>query len=60
MGNIKPENEFTYEEERKIAQQNNAYLPKRKSNRWMIMSVFLMEVSAVAGLLYLVYRIVYT
>jgi hypothetical protein len=60
MGNTKPDNELTYEEERQISQQNNTYLPKRKLNRWMIMGVLLMEISSVAGLLYVVYRIVYT
>ena len=53
----KLEKELSYEEERQIAQKNNAYLPKRKLNRWMIMGVLLMEISAAAGLLYLVYRI---
>jgi len=43
-----------------MSQQNNTYLPKRKLNRWMIMGVLLMEISSVAGLLYVVYRIVYT
>lgn len=51
------EKKLTYEEERQIAQKNNTYLPKRKLNRWMIMGVLLMEFSAAAGLLYLVYRI---
>ena len=51
------EKELSYEEERQIAQKNNTYLPKRKLNRWMIMGVLLMEFSAAAGLLYLVYRI---
>ena len=53
----KLEKELSYEEERQIAQKNNIYLPKRKLNRWMIMGVLLMEISAAAGLLYLVYRI---
>ena len=53
----KLEKELSYEEERQIAQKNNPYLPKRKLNRWMIMGVLLMEISAAAGLLYLVYRI---
>ena len=53
----KLEKELSYEEERQIAQKNNTYLPKRKVNRWMIMGVLLMEISAAAGLLYLVYRI---
>ena len=53
----KLEKELSYEEERRIAQKNNTYLPKRKLNRWMIMGVLLMEISAAAGLLYLVYRI---
>ena len=51
------DNELSYEEERQIAQKNNSYLPKKKLNRWMIMGVLLMEFSAAAGLLYLVYRI---
>ncbi len=51
------DNELSYEEERQIAQKNNTYLPKRKLNRWMIMGVLLMEFSAAAGLLYVVYRI---
>jgi hypothetical protein len=53
----KPEIELTYEQERQIAQKNNTYLPKRKLNRWMIMGVLLMELSAAAGLLYVVYKI---
>ncbi len=53
----KLEKELSYEEERQIAQKNNTYLPKRKLNRWMIMGVLLMEFSAAAGLLSLVYRI---
>ena len=53
----KLEKELSYEEERQIAQKSNTYLPKRKLNRWMIMGVLLMEISAAAGLLYLVYRI---
>ena len=53
----KLEKELSYEEERQIAQKNNTYLPKRKLNRWMIMGVLLMEFSAAAGLLYVVYRI---
>ena len=53
----KLEKELSYEEERQIAQKNNTYLPKRKLNRRMIMGVLLMEISAAAGLLYLVYRI---
>ena len=53
----KLEKDLSYEEERQIAQKNNTYLPKRKLNRWMIMGVRLMEISAAAGLLYLVYRI---
>ncbi len=55
--NANLEKKLTYEEERQIAQKNNTYLPKRKLNRWMIMGVLLMEFSAAAGLLYLVYRI---
>ena len=51
----KLEKELSYEEERQIAQKSNTYLPKRKLNRWMIMGVLLMEFSAAAGLLYLVY-----
>jgi len=51
------EKELSYEEARQIAQKSNTYLPKRKLNRWMIMGVLLMEFSAAAGLLYLVYRI---
>ena len=51
------DNELSYEEERQIAQKNNTYLPKRKHNRWMIMGGRLMEFSAAAGLLYVVYRI---
>ena len=51
------DNELSYEEERQIAQKNNTYLPKKKLNRWMIMGVLLMEFSAAAGLLYVVYRI---
>ena len=54
---VRLEKELSYEEERQIAQKNNTYLPKRKLNRWMIMGVLLMEISAAAGLLYLVYRI---
>jgi len=57
MSDGKPKFELTYEQERQIAQKNNTYLPKRKLNRWMIMGVLLMEFSAAAGLLYLVYRI---
>ena len=53
----KLEKELSYEEERQIAQKSNTYLPKRKLNRWKIMGVLLMEISAAAGLLYLVYRI---
>ena len=53
----KLEKELSYEEERQIAQKSNTYLPKRKLNRWMIMGVLLMEISAAAGLLYVVYRI---
>ena len=53
----KLEKELSYEEERQIAQKSNTYLPKRKLNRWMIMCVLLMEISAAAGRLYLVYRI---
>ena len=53
----KLEKELSYEEVRQIAQESNTYLPKRKLNRWMIMGVLLMEFSAAAGLLYLVYRI---
>jgi hypothetical protein len=53
----KPEIELTYEQERQIAQKNNTYLPKRKLNRWMIMGVLLMELSAAAGLLYVVYKV---
>ena len=55
--NANLEKKLTYEQERQIAQKNNTYLPKRKLNRWMIMGVLLMEFSAAAGLLYLVYRI---
>ena len=51
------DNELSYEEERKIAQKSNTYLPKRKLNRWMIMGVLLLEFSAAVGLLYVVYRI---
>ncbi len=54
---VRLEKELSYEEERQIAQKSNTYLPKRKLNRWMIMGVLLMEISAAAGLLYLVYRI---
>ena len=54
---VRLEKELSYEEERQIAQKNNTYLPKRKLNRWMIMGVLLMEFSAAAGLLYVVYRI---
>ena len=54
---VRLEKELSYEEERQIAQKNNTYVPKRKLNRWMIMGVRLMESSAAAGLLYLVYRI---
>ena len=54
---VRLEKELSYEEERQIAQKSNTYLPKRKLNRWMIMGVLLMEFSAAAGLLYLVYRI---
>ena len=54
MSDGKPESELTYEQERQIAQKNNTYLPKRKLNRWMIMGVILMELSAAAGLLYIV------
>ena len=54
---VRLKKELSYEEERQIAQKNNTYLPKRKLNRWMIMGVLLMEISAAAGLLYLVYRI---
>jgi hypothetical protein len=57
MSDEKPEIELTYEQERQIAQKNNTYLPKRKLNRWMIMGVLLMELSAAAGLLYVVYKI---
>lgn len=57
MSNEKPEIQLTYEQERQIAQKNNTYLPKRKLNRWMIMGVLLMELSAAAGLLYVVYKI---
>jgi hypothetical protein len=57
MSDGKPEIELTYEQERQIAQKNNTYLPKRKLNRWMIMGVLLMELSAAAGLLYIVYKI---
>ena len=53
----KLEKELSYEEERQIAQKSNTYLPKRKLNRWMIMGVLLMEISAAAGRLFLVYRI---
>ena len=53
----KLEKELSYEEERQIAQKNNTYLPKKKLNRWMIMGVLLMEFSAAAGLLYVVYKI---
>ena len=54
---VRLEKELSYEEERQIAQKSNTYLTKRKLNRWMIMGVLLMEISAAAGLLYLVYRI---
>jgi hypothetical protein len=57
MSDEKPEIELTYEQERQIAQKNNTYLPKRKLNRWMIMGVLLMELSAAAGLLYVVYKV---
>jgi hypothetical protein len=57
MSDGKPKIELTYEQERQIAQKNNTYLPKRKLNRWMIMGVLLMELSAAAGLLYIVYKI---
>jgi hypothetical protein len=57
MSDEKSEIELTYEQERQIAQKNNTYLPKRKLNRWMIMGVLLMELSAAAGLLYIVYKI---
>ena len=57
MSDGKPKIELTYEQERQIAQKNKTYLPKRKLNRWMIMGVLLMELSAAAGLLYVVYRI---
>ena len=57
MSDEKPEIELTYEQERQIAQKNNTSLPKRKLNRWMIMGVLLMELSAAAGLLYVVYKI---
>ena len=57
MSDEKPEIELTYEQERQIAQKNNTYLPKRKLNRWMIMGLLLMELSAAAGLLYVVYKI---
>mgnify|MGYP001422557726 FL=1 len=57
MSDGKSEIELTYEQERQIAQKNNTYLPKRKLNRWMIMGVLLMELSAAAGLLYIVYKI---
>ena len=57
MSDEKSEIELTYEQERQIAQKNNTYLPKRKLNRWMIMGILLMELSAAAGLLYIVYRI---
>ena len=53
----KLEKELSYEEERQIAQKSNTYLPKRKLNRWMIMGVLLMEFSAAAGLLYVVYKV---
>ena len=57
MSDGKPKIELTYEQERQIAQKNKTYLPKRKLNRWMIMGVLLMELSAAAGLLYVVYKI---
>jgi len=57
MSGGKPKTELTYEEERQNAQKNKTYLPKRKLNRWMIMGILLMELSAAAGLLYIVYRI---
>lgn len=57
MNDGNPESKLTYEQERQIAQKNNTYLPKRKLNRWMIMGVLLMELSAATGLLYIVYRI---
>ena len=57
MSDEKPEIELTYEQERQIAQKNNTYLPKRKLNRWMIMGVLLMELSAAAGLLYFFYKV---
>jgi len=57
MSDEKPEIELTYEQERQIAQKNNTYLPKRKLNRWMTMGVLLMELSAAAGLLYVVYKV---
>ena len=57
MSDGKPKTELTYEEERQNAQKNKTYLPKRKLNRWMIMGILLMELSAAAGLLYIVYRI---
>ena len=53
----KLEKELSYEEERQIAQKSNTYLPKRKLNRWMIMGVLLMEFSAAAGLLDVVYKV---
>jgi len=57
MSDGKPKTELTYEQERQNAQKSKTYLPKRKLNRWMIMGVLLMELSAAAGLLYIVYRI---
>ena len=57
MSGGKPKTELTYEEERQNAQKNKTYLPKRKLNRWMIMGILLMELSAAAGLLYIVYKI---
>jgi len=57
MSDGKSETGLTYEQERQLAQENKTYLPKRKLNRWMIMGVLLMELSAAAGLLYIVYRI---
>jgi hypothetical protein len=57
MSDGRSETGLTYEQERQLAQKNKTYLPKRKLNRWMIMGVLLMELSAAAGLLYIVYRI---
>jgi len=57
MSDGKSETGLTYEQERRLAQKNKTYLPKRKLNRWMIMGVLLMELTAAAGLLYIVYRI---